>query len=277
MRKFFHVSVPYFLKSSALGPESFLLRPMARSETPRIWRRAEGYSLIELLVAMVAGTVVLAAAIQSFQNFQGRFLTQQAAAVRQQEARIGLAVLASELRQAGVGEEVLGPSLTVAKTDEIAFWANLRGLTTTLTAGAAAFETELVVAHASGWPRGKRVVVCGVVACQLTRLARPGRRRGLSLAEPLGRAFPAGSEAAVANEVRYYMGKDETGRPRLMRMVDGVASTLIGDVAWFHLTYVGRDGRVTTDPARVARVRLELAAGAGDGGSVIRQEIGLRT
>ncbi len=73
------------------------------------------------------------------------------------------------------------------------------------------------------------------------------------------------------------MGKDETGRPRLMRMVDGVASTLIGDVARFHLTYVGRDGRVTTDPARVARVRLELAAGAGDGGSVIRQEIGLRT
>lgn len=274
MRTFFLVSVPFSLKSSALGPESYMLWPMARSETPRIWRRSGGYSLTELLVAMVAGAVVLGATIQSFQNFQGRFLAQQAAVAQQQDARIGLAVLASELRQAGVGEEVLSPSLTVAKTDEIAFWANLGGLTTTLTRGAAAFETELVVARASGWPKGKRVVVCGVVECKASRLARPGRRRGLSLATPLGRAFPAGSEAVVANEVRYYMGKDETGRPRLMRMVDGVASTLIGDVARFHLTYVGRDGRVTTDPARVARVRLELVAGEGSG--VIRQEIGLR-
>ena len=245
------------------------------SETPRIWRRAGGYSLTELLVAMVAGAVVLGATIQSFQNFQGRFLAQQAAVAQQQDTRIGLAVLASELRQAGVGEEVLGPSLTVAKADEIAFWANLGGLTTTLTTGVTAFETELAVADGSGWPKGKRVVVCGVVECEASRLARSGRRRGLSLATPLGRPFPAGSEAVVANEVRYYMGKDEAGRPRLMRMVDGAASTLIGNVTRFHLTYLERDGEATTDPARVARVRLELAAGEGSG--VIRQEIGLRT
>ncbi len=275
MWKFFLVSVPFFLESSGLGPESSALPLRALSETPRIWRRVGGFSLIELLVAMVAGTVVLAATIQSFQIFQGRFLAQQAAAAQQQDARIGLAVLASELRQAGVGEEVLGPSVTVAKADEIAFWANLGGLTTTLTMGATAFETELAVVDGSGWPKGKRVVVCGVVECEASRLARSGRRRGLSLATPLGRPFPAGSEVVVANEVRYYMGKDEAGRPRLMRMVDGAASMLIGNVTRFHLTYVKRDGEPTTDPARVARVRLELAPGEGSG--VIRQEIGLRT
>ncbi len=233
-----------------------------------------GYSLVEMLIAMVAGAVVLSATIQSFSHLQHHLLDQQKAVARHQDLRIGLAVMASELRLAGVGREILGAPLRKAEPGEITFWANLRGLTTTLTGEASALDLELTVMNGSSWPKGKRVVVCGMHGCATSFLARNGRRKALNLTRPLQQPFAVGGQVVVANEVRYYLGTDQSGRPRLMRRVDGGASTLIGEVAWFQLTYLGEEGRPTRDPARVTRVRVEVAV--GEDGRVIRQEIGLR-
>ena len=48
---------------------------------------------------------------------------------------------------------------------------------------------------------------------------------------------------------------------RVMRDVDGGASTLLGDVSQFELQYFDRDGRVTTDLSEVVRVRVAIQAG----------------
>ena len=69
---------------------------------------SSGYSLLELLIAMAAGTVMLLAAIQSFQQFQQRFTTQRTDIAEHQDLRTGLAVMGSELRLAGVGGRLFG-------------------------------------------------------------------------------------------------------------------------------------------------------------------------
>lgn len=259
-----------------LVPAAFgLLRsPIAPSPLPRARLLCGGYSLIELLIAMVAGAVVLSVTIQSFSHLQHRFLGQQAAIARHQDLRIGLAVMTSELRLAGVGREILGALLRKAEPSEIAFWANLRGLTASLTREASALDLELGVTHGSAWPKGKRVVVCGIDRCAQSRLARSGRSKVLNLTHALEQTFPAGSQVMVVNEVRYYLSKVQQGRPSLMRMVDKGASSLIGDVEWFQLTYLDREGRPTRDSARVTRVLVEIAV--GEGGRVIRHEVAFR-
>jgi len=96
----------------------------------------------------------------------------------------------------------------------------------------------------------------------------------LGLSEPIGQAFPTGSLVYMSNQVRYYLGKDRHGSSSLMRQVDGGANSLIGEVAWLQLTYLGTDDKPTRDPARVARVRVDVAV--GDSRRTMTSEVGLR-
>ena len=248
--------------------------PLATSRLPLALVCCAGYSLIELLIAVLAGVVVVLATIQSFQHFQKRFLGQQTSMAQHQDLRIGLAVMGSELRLAGAGGHLVGPPLLKAEPEEVVFLANLGGYSTSLTAGVSATELELAVRNGSGWPKGKRVVVCRQDHCAEARLARNGRSQALSLSWPLGQAFPAGGHVFIVNEVRYYLGEDQQGNPRLMRAVDGGASSLIGDITVFELAYLGKDGMPTDNPARAARVLVNVAVGGSQ--RTVRHEVGLR-
>ncbi len=237
-------------------------------------RHAGGFSLVELLLAMTIGAIVLLATIQEFRQFQNLFLEQQATIARHQDQRTGLAVMASELRQAWAGGPRFGPPLLEMAPTEVAFLANLAGLTTRLTQDASGTALSLPVLRGTGWRKGKRVVVCTVQRCAEGRLARNGRRAWLSLQQPLGQAFPAGSEVLIANYVHYYLGKDASGHRRLMREVDGGASTLIRGVEDFRLTYLGKNGKPVVERAKVSRVGLELAVRSHR--QAIKMEVGFR-
>ena len=58
----------------------------------RKWMEA-GLSLVELMLAMVAGLVVLGATLQALSYFQRQFMRQQHEVAQQQDLRIGLEVL----------------------------------------------------------------------------------------------------------------------------------------------------------------------------------------
>lgn len=232
-----------------------------------------GHSLVEVIIAMAAGAVVLSAAQQSLIHFQHRLYSQQETMGQQQDARLGLRILEAELRAAG-GASLAGPAMLKANAEETEFLANLNGLITTVTATAVAGQQELKVLDGSGWPKGKRIIACSAERCVEARLARDGQRFALSLAEPLTMDIPAGSSVSVSNQVRYYLGEARTGRPSLMRQVDGGANSLISDVTQFRLGYLDQEGRITQDPAQVSRVRVELTVGESPRGIVT--EIGLR-
>ncbi|MGQ0810019.1 MAG: PilW family protein [Nitrospiraceae bacterium] len=238
-------------------------------------RNAAGMCLTGLMVAMASGAIVLSATLQTLQYSQQRFRMQQETIGQYQDLRIGLEVMTGEIRLAGTGSSMLGPTLQKSGEQDIEFVANIGGFVTHLTQSASSGQQELIVSDGMDWQEGKRIIVCSAQYCMESRLAKDGQRTRLTLANPLGQAFPLGSEVVIANEVRYYQKKDERGVARIMRQIDGGANTLIGDVTHFKLGYFGKDGRPTVNPNQVVRVRLEIAV--TNGGKIIVQDVSLQS
>ncbi|MBI5777725.1 MAG: hypothetical protein HY444_10095 [Nitrospirae bacterium] len=233
-----------------------------------------GVCLAEVMIALAAGAVVLASTLQSLDHFQHRLSKQHVTAAQAQDLRIGLKVLEDELRAIGTGSSLSEAPLSVTGRQEIEFAANLGGFVTTLTSAVSSIQQDLPVMNGTDWPKGKRILVCDRERCVEGRLARDGRARTLSMAGPLGHDFAAGSEVRVANSVRYYVKADQDGIARVMREVDGGANPLIGEIARFQFGYFDRAGAATTDPSRVARVRIEAAV--GDGRNAVVRDVALR-
>lgn len=238
----------------------------------RLLGNDQGVCLAELMIALTAGAVVLAAAVQSLTHFERRLSAQQEAMGRHQDVRIGLSVMGDELRLADVGKS--GSLLLTANQQEVAFLANLEGTSAVLTDAAQSGQQELRVAGAADWAKGKRVVLCMEGDCAESFLARAGQLKTLSLAQPLDRTFPAGSKVWLASYLRYYLGKDREGRPTLMRQMDGGANPLIGETSSVRFRYLDKDGKPTGELGRVVRMRIELGV-AGER-RVLIKEVGFR-
>ena len=234
----------------------------------RVWTET-GTSLIELMFAMAAGLVVLGATLQALSYFQQQFKGQQREVAQQQDLRLGLEVLEQELRLAGSG------SLTVAASDSVEFAANLHGLSTTVTATAAVGQTVLSVEDGRGWDGRKTIVVCWAERCERLILARDGQRRVFTVTQPLTAAIPSGAFVSLLNHVQYYSRRDKQGALRLLRQVDGGASVLVGDIAEARFSYLDENGQVSTQPALVRLVVIEVMM-SGRGIRAVR-EISLRT
>lgn len=217
-------------------------------------RRSEvGSSLLELMGAMAAGLVVLGATLQSLSYFQQEFARQQDRITQQQDLRLGLDLLDQELRLAGPG------SLSAIMSDEIQFTANIHGLMTNVTTAAAIGETTIAVDDGLGWPDRKSIRVYWNEQSESFTLARSGQWNLLSFAEPIPRMIPAGASVEVINRIRYYSRPDEKGSLRLLRQIDGGASVLVGDIEGVKFSYFNEQGQVTTQPALVRRIVIEVS------------------
>lgn len=236
---------------------------------------AAGFSLVELLIGLAVGSIVMAATIQTLGHLERRFSAQQETMARHQDLRVGLAVLESELRLAGSGSAPHAPAVTKSMPDEVEFLANLSGLVTVLTTPVKAGEVTLAVGAGAGWPKGKRVLICDQTRCEESRLSRDGRATQLGLTTPVQTAFPTGSLVYVSNTVRYYLRPEAPGLSQVMRMVDGGASALIGNVSRFRLGYLTAEGRPTAEARRVSRIAVDLAVG-GERDSVMTL-VGIQT
>jgi hypothetical protein len=241
---------------------------------PTRCRGQAGASLLEVLIAVTISGVVFSAACETLARFGERFRVQHNVTGLRQDLRIGVDVLSSELRLAGTGGVPGQPAFLKIDPTEIVFYANLSSFQTVVKESAQAGQQDVVVEDGTGWPEGKQVLLCSIERCILNKLARNGRSGSLTLVTPLAVLFPAGSAIFVSNRVRYYVGRDSNGLPRVMRDVDGGASTLISGISDFRLDYFTKSGLPTTDPALVARVRVSARLQAG-GGAVV-QETGIR-
>lgn len=234
-----------------------------------------GVSLIELLIALTISSVAISAAIHTFSTYGLRFSSQHSTMVSNQELRLGLDVLCSEVRLAGAGLLGGDSPFLKAEVDEIEFFANLSGSVTTLTQAAEMGRQELPVEEGAGWPKGKQLLLCTAVHCAWNRLAADGRKQALTLATPTAEQLPMRSAVFLLNRVRYYLKRHNDGTLRLMREVDGGASTLLADVGSFRLHYLNKEGRVTTDSREVVRVRVTIWVGQER--SKLMRDIAIRT
>jgi hypothetical protein len=233
-----------------------------------------GASLIELLIAMAISSIAISASIHVFSSVGLRFSTQHSTMVTNQDLRLGLDVLCSEVRLAGGGLLGGDSPFLKAKADEIEFFANLSGASTTLTQVAEVGRQELSVDEGAGWPKGKQLLVCTAVHCAWNQLAADGRKQTLTVVTPTAEQFPARSAIFLLNRIRYYVKRQDDGTLRVLRDVDGGASTLLGDVSEFELQYLDRNGRVTSNLSDVVRVRAAIQVGRQ--GSRLVRDVAIR-
>lgn len=228
-----------------------------------------GVCLAELLVGVAAGVIVIAAALETFNIVRQHVSKQQRDLAHQQDFRLGLAVFEQEARLA------TAESIVIANPDEFQFRANINAQRTTTTSDIARGQSLLPVQNGSGWGEGKTVSVCGPRTCELHRLARVGQRSRLTLAEPVESMFPAGASVEVRNHVVYYTKQDERGLLRLMRMVDGGASTLVGGLESIRFAYRDDRGRATAEPSQVKRVVVKIESNHST--QHVEREVSLRS
>lgn len=211
-----------------------------------------GVCLTEVMVSLTVGVIVLAAALNALNVAQAHVGKQQNDLRHQQDLRLGLEVFEQEARLA------VADSIVSATSDEFRFHANIGTHRTVTTGAVIPGQSVIAVQDGSGWSEGKTVIICGHQTCEAHRLSRSGQQYQLTLAEPVAISFPPGASVEVNNRVVYYRKRDENGRMKLMRMVDGGASVLIGDLDDLHFSYWDEHGHATEQPAVVKRVVLEI-------------------
>lgn len=108
----------------------------------------------------------------------------------------------------------------------------------------------------------RRILLSSLEGAAVSSVKIAGQRNRIVLAQPLTDAFPAGTDISVLNRVRYYVLPNQAGTVRLMRMVDGGANALIGNLKAARFSYFARSGAPAIDPASVALVRIEAESDA---------------
>lgn len=211
-----------------------------------------GFTMIELILSLAIGLAVLAATLDIFTVANTHADKQFKAVRQQQDMRLGLEVFEQEVRLA------TAESIQIADADRILFHANLGALRTNTTGVLLPGQSVIAVQDGSAWGVGKTIMICGLSNCESHRLARAGQKNQLTLLEPLGATFPAGAAVEVRNRVVYYAKREENGTTQLMRMVDGGASVMIGDLIDFQLSYWDEIGDKTNVISHVKRIVLEI-------------------
>lgn len=211
-----------------------------------------GVCLTEVMISLAVGVIVLAAALNALNVAQAHVGKQQNDLRHQQDLRLGLEVFEQEARLA------VADSIVSATPEEFRFHANISAHRTVTTDAVVPGRSVIAVQDGSGWSEGKTVIICGHQACEAHRLSRSGQQYQLTLAEPVTLSFPPGASVEVNNRVVYYTKRDENGTVKLMRMIDGGANILIGDLEDLHFLYWDEHGHVTQQPSLVKRVVLEI-------------------
>jgi len=207
---------------------------------------------MELLIATAAGFIILSAAWQTLSFFHRQFLLQQASLSRQQDLRLGLEVLEQEIHQAEA------ESVSVMGPDEVEFGANVNGFVATVTAPVAPGAASIHVDDGRGWAERKTIVVSWNDHHEVMTLERDGQRSLLTLTKPVVAPIPIGASVSIRNRIRYYSKQDDQGNKRLLRMVDGGASVLFGDIQTAKFSYWDEEGRTVTQPGRLKRVVVDV-------------------
>lgn len=78
------------------------------------WQRKStgGFTLVEVLIALLIGTIVMAAVMTSFQSQHNTYLAQDQVVEMQQNARVAMDMLVRDIRSAGFDPNNLGAGIT---------------------------------------------------------------------------------------------------------------------------------------------------------------------
>jgi prepilin-type N-terminal cleavage/methylation domain-containing protein len=235
-------------------------------------RRRRGFTLAEVLVAIVLGSVI-AGALYQVLVYQNRFYThERAAAVRHDALRTARAVLATDLMEASGSEGDFG-SLTpdsVSLRSPVGFGVvcaidSINGILSLIDVSGrleASAGDSLLIYHRNGWlvrAASQAGAGIGVANCSygngysVERAVVTGSISGVPIGAPV-RAFHRYTYSRQQNGSTWWLARtDRSG-------TDVLAGPFSSDSSGLQFVYRDVNGQPTTDPARVAWLDLMMVA-----------------
>ena len=229
------------------------------------FKNQRGFSLVELMVSVTIFSFILAYGMQFFILQRRSFAYQENIVETQQQIRAALDLMGREIMSMGSGIRGEEEKLLKVGPQEIEFLTNLHGAIARLNHEAATGQNSLDVEYLNNsgkFVKGKTILICWLEDCEWQSLAKDGRSTRLDLSSGLGRHFPKGSEVQLINWVRYDLTPMDSGDFfKLIRNVDGGASTVSEGIDTIHLEYLDPSGLAVTSVKEIRRIRIKISGG----------------
>jgi len=245
----------------------------------KILRNQNGVTLIELLVALVISTILIAGIYRTFIGQQKSFTTQQQVVDVQQNIRFAISMMMREIKMAGFGNismvmpggltingttynNIVNPHTPVANALTILSGTNTGS---TLTTEGGVSQSQIVVSILTDSQgnqlfdtSNKKYISIGGVESNIITAVDSGTRT-LTLTDPLAFKHEVGTPVFTIRALSYQV-LVENGIPVLKRD-DGEGSQPVADgIETLQFQYLDGNGNVTATPANIRIIRASLTA-----------------
>ena len=222
----------------------------------------KGYTLIELLIAMVITLFATLVITRFFITEHHVYRVQEAKAEMNQTLRGAMNMFTGELILAGYGIPPSTKKITKFKTDEIEFRTNLRNIRAAFSADSPAGETILSIkGDGKSFEKNDVIIICNnsnYDACEEHILSKDGGSNSLTITGGLGTTFPTGSTVNVMNTISYRYNKTKR---ELQRKIDrGYWEPVAENVAedGFSLSYRDKNNNAPLDSSDIHGIDITL-------------------
>jgi len=170
----------------------------------------KGFTIVELLVSAAIFIVILLGIYLMYETNQTTFLKGEKKTNIQQNARIAMDQMETEIRMAGYGVPTatspskIEPIITAASATSISFLADIENASTTLSASAYAPTTSVTVVSAAGFSAKDSIYITDGLKWQQLVIARINKRRNIITFTPaLTGSYGAGSMVTRPRTIVY--------------------------------------------------------------------------
>ena len=263
----------------------------------KMLRKENGVTLIELLVALVISTLLIAAIYRTFIGQQKTYVVQEQIVDIQQNIRFAISNMMREIKMAGFGNISMVLPATIngrtytnivnPDTPAVNALTILSGTNTgsTLTTEGGVSQSQIVVSTLTDSQgnqlfdtNSKKYISIGGVESNIISSIDSGTRT-LTLSAPLGFKHVVGTPAFTIRAITYQVVV-VSGIPVLMRNDGGGSQPEADGIETLQFQYLDADGSVTATPANIRIIRVSLTARANiqdpdykDGGGFRRRQI----
>jgi prepilin-type N-terminal cleavage/methylation domain-containing protein len=216
-----------------------------------------GFSLVEVILAAAILVIVLSALYSVMSAGWDTYVSGEAKADMQQNARLAMETVEADLRLIGYGyptdPALVNPlrKITAASATSITFWADLNNASTVLAADAAAGDATISVGTAAGFSSGDTLWLIngGLFESRTVSSKNTGSTpHTITLSTTAGRAYPRGTLVGRPKSISYaYDGAAET-----ITRDEGEGAgpqTLVDNVTAFALQYFDGTNAPIANPA----------------------------
>jgi prepilin-type N-terminal cleavage/methylation domain-containing protein len=225
---------------------------------PKIsFRDHRGFSLMEVLVALILSAVVTTAAFKAYVNQHKSYMIQDDVTNIQQNARACLDQLTRQVRMAGYQLPNGLPSIIASNTnpDTITVTYHQSGCDTYLSAGMGSTSADLACAtDVSCYTAGQWVYIWEADSAkgewlQVTSVST-GSKTIQHATTTLTRKYGANSSVLSITQLKFYVDHSDTTHPKLiMSPMNGTPQIYADDISDVQFTYRLKNGTVVNVPA----------------------------